>query len=62
MANGVKRFKHYVVKNSDTSQAIKNAPHHSISYTLSRTQSVIVEYTEDENKDMFQVIKNTKSY
>ena len=28
---------------------------HSISYTLSRNQAVIVEYSHDENTDLFQV-------
>jgi pellino protein len=55
MANGVKRSKHYVVKTPHCSQAILNTKQHSISYTLSRTQAVIVEYTEDEDTDMFQV-------
>ena len=54
MANGVKRSKHYVVKTPHCSQAILNTKQHSISYTLSRTQAVIVEYTEDEDTDMFQ--------
>lgn len=37
------------------SQAILDAEQHSISYTMSRNQAVIVEYTHDENTDMFQV-------
>lgn len=53
--NGVKRSKHYIVKTPHSSQAILNTKQHSISYTLSRTQAVIVEYTEDEETDMFQV-------
>lgn len=53
--NGVKRSKHYIVKTPHSSQAILNTKQHSISYTLSRTQAVIVEYTEDEGTDMFQV-------
>jgi len=53
--NGVKRSKHYIVKTPHSSQAILNTKQHSISYTLSRTQAVIVEYTEDEKTDMFQV-------
>lgn len=37
-------------------QAISNKDQHSISYTLSRVQMVVVEYTHDSNTDMFQVI------
>lgn len=32
---------------------------HSISYTLSRTEAVIVEYVNDDTTDMFQVRMNT---
>lgn len=38
-----------------TQQALSNKGQHSISYTLSRSQSVIVEYTQDSETDMFQV-------
>lgn len=58
--NGIKRSKHYIVKTPHSSQAILNTQQHSISYTLSRTQAVIVEYTEDEETDMFQVKKTPK--
>ncbi|CAH2094406.1 unnamed protein product [Euphydryas editha] len=54
-ANGVRRSKHYVVKTPHSSKAILDASQHSISYTLSRSQAVIVEYTEDPDTDMFQV-------
>ncbi|KOX74906.1 Protein pellino [Melipona quadrifasciata] len=59
--NGVKRSKHYIVKTPHSSQAILNTKQHSISYTLSRTQAVIVEYTEDEETDMFQVGRSSES-
>ena len=36
-------------------QAISNKDQHSISYTLSRGQTVVVEYTHDGTTDMFQV-------
>lgn len=36
-------------------QAISNKEQHSISYTLSRAQTVVVEYTHDSSTDMFQV-------
>ena len=54
-ANGVSRSRHYKVKTPQTSQAILNTQQHSISYTLSRNQAVIVEYTHDDNTDLFQV-------
>lgn len=53
--NGVKRSKDYVVQSPATSKAILDANQHSISYTLSRNHSVIVEYQEDPDTDMFQV-------
>lgn len=56
--NGVKRSKHYIVQTPQTSQAILDTTQHSISYTLSRSQAVIVEYKEDQDTDMFQVHKN----
>ncbi|XP_029664300.1 protein pellino isoform X1 [Formica exsecta] len=59
--NGVKRSKHYIVKTPHCSQAILNTKQHSISYTLSRTQAVIVEYTEDEKTDMFQIGRSSES-
>lgn len=36
-------------------QAILDSQQHSISYTLSRNQAIIVEYMPDEETDMFQV-------
>lgn len=53
--NGVKRSKDYVVQSPATSKAILDTNQHSISYTLSRNHSVIVEYQEDADTDMFQV-------
>lgn len=53
--NGVKRSKDYMVQSPQTSQAILDTTQHSISYTLSRNQAVIVEYKEDPETDMFQV-------
>lgn len=43
-------------------QAVLDKTQHSISYTLSRTEAVIVEYVNDENTDMFQVIIIYKLY
>ncbi|XP_023222103.1 protein pellino-like isoform X2 [Centruroides sculpturatus] len=52
--NGVKKSRHYVVKTPQSSKAILDSKQHSISYTLSRNQAVIVEYMPDEETDMFQ--------
>ncbi|KAL8168733.1 UNVERIFIED_CONTAM: E3 ubiquitin-protein ligase pellino 2 [Gekko kuhli] len=43
------------------SEAISCKGQHSISYTLSRNQTVIVEYTHDKDTDMFQVGRSTES-
>uniref|UniRef100_A0A182TBH9 Pellino FHA domain-containing protein n=1 Tax=Anopheles maculatus TaxID=74869 RepID=A0A182TBH9_9DIPT len=60
-SNGVKRSKHYIVQSPQSSQAILDAKQHSISYTLSRNQAVIVEYKEDPDTDMFQVGRSSES-
>ncbi|KAK9695844.1 Pellino [Popillia japonica] len=60
-ANGVKRSRHYEVKTPHSSQAILDAKQHSISYTLSRNHAVIVEYTPDENTDMFQIGRSSEA-
>nr|XP_023018943.1 protein pellino isoform X1 [Leptinotarsa decemlineata] len=61
VANGVKRLRHYVVKTPHSTHAILDANQHSISYTLSRNQAVIVEYTNDEDTDMFQIGRSSES-
>nr|CAI5860971.1 unnamed protein product [Callosobruchus analis] len=61
VANGVKRLRHYVVRTPHSSQAILDANQHSISYTLSRNHAVIVEYTSDEDTDMFQIGRSSES-
>ncbi|KAH1006446.1 hypothetical protein HUJ05_007181 [Dendroctonus ponderosae] len=52
---GVRRSIHYTVNTPQSSQAILDTSQHSISYTLSRNHAVIVEYTSDDQTDMFQV-------
>ncbi|GAB1302020.1 E3 ubiquitin-protein ligase pellino homolog 3 [Apodemus speciosus] len=42
-------------------EALSNRGQHSISYTLSRSHSVIVEYTHDSDKDMFQIGRSTEN-
>ena len=39
-------------------QAIQDKEQHSISFTLSRSQAIIVEYQHDDETDMFQVCAN----
>lgn len=41
-------------------QAILNSQQHSISYTMSRNQAVIVEYKPDPETDMFQVGRSSE--
>ncbi|XP_037576089.1 protein pellino-like isoform X1 [Dermacentor silvarum] len=41
--------------------AVLDSKQHSISYTLSRTQAVIVEYVLDEETDLFQIGRSSES-
>lgn len=59
--NGVKPSKHYVVKTPQSSKAILDSKQHSISYTLSRNQAIIVEYMPDDETDMFQIGRSSES-
>ncbi|KAG2467155.1 PELI1 ligase, partial [Polypterus senegalus] len=58
-ANGVKPSTVHVACTPQAAKAISNKDQHSISYTLSRAQTVVVEYTHDANTDMFQVDSET---
>ncbi|XP_077469838.1 E3 ubiquitin-protein ligase pellino homolog 1b [Stigmatopora argus] len=60
-ANGVKPSTVHVACSPQAAKAISNKDQHSISYTLSRAQTVVVEYTQDGNVDMFQVGRSTES-
>ncbi|KAI5609606.1 E3 ubiquitin-protein ligase pellino-like 1-like [Silurus asotus] len=60
-ANGVKPDVIHNVSTPLVSKALSNKSQHSISYTLSRSHSVIVEYTHDSNTDMFQIGRSTES-
>ncbi|GCC41560.1 hypothetical protein chiPu_0025943, partial [Chiloscyllium punctatum] len=53
--NGVRPDVVHITSTPLTSKALSNMEQHSVSYTLSRSQSVIVEYSPDSNTDMFQV-------
>lgn len=49
----------YIYNNDDiVLQALQDPQSHSVTYTLSRHQAVVVEYKQDEDTDMFQVGKN----
>lgn len=41
-------------------QAVHSSGQHSISFTLSRNQTVVVEYCHDNNTDMFQVSRRRR--
>ncbi|XP_066574998.1 E3 ubiquitin-protein ligase pellino homolog 1 isoform X3 [Amia ocellicauda] len=60
-ANGVKPDVIHNISTPLVSKALSNKSQHSISYTLSRSHSVIVEYTHDTNTDMFQIGRSTES-
>lgn len=58
--NGIKKSRHYIVKQPQATKAIKDKDLHSISYTFSRSQTIIVEYRQDENTDMFQIGRSSE--
>ncbi|KAJ8360066.1 hypothetical protein SKAU_G00165910 [Synaphobranchus kaupii] len=60
-ANGVKPSTVHVACTPQAAKAISNKDQHSISYTLSRVQTVVVEYMHDSNTDMFQIGRSTES-
>lgn len=50
----------YIYDNDDiVLQALQDPQSHSVTYTLSRHQAVVVEYKQDEDTDMFQVWENS---
>uniref|UniRef100_A0AAZ3QCA6 Pellino E3 ubiquitin protein ligase 1 n=1 Tax=Oncorhynchus tshawytscha TaxID=74940 RepID=A0AAZ3QCA6_ONCTS len=60
-ANGVKPSTVHAACTAQAAKAISNKDQHSISYTLYRGQTVVVEYTHDNNTDMFQIGRSTES-
>ncbi|KAJ8348286.1 hypothetical protein SKAU_G00268750 [Synaphobranchus kaupii] len=60
-ANGVKPDVIHNISTPLVSKALSNKSQHSISYTLSRSHSVIVEYTHDSSMDMFQIGRSTEN-
>ncbi|XP_078593323.1 E3 ubiquitin-protein ligase pellino homolog 2-like isoform X1 [Branchiostoma floridae x Branchiostoma japonicum] len=59
-ANGVKPSTHHIAKTPQASKIVADKSHHSVSYTLSRNQTVVVEYVRDEDTDMFQIGRSTE--
>ncbi|XP_062863172.1 E3 ubiquitin-protein ligase pellino homolog 2 [Trichomycterus rosablanca] len=60
-ANGVKPSTVHFLNNPQASKAVNCKGQHSISYTLSRNQTVVVEYSHDKDTDMFQIGRSTES-
>ncbi|KAE8300633.1 E3 ubiquitin-protein ligase pellino-like protein 1 [Larimichthys crocea] len=60
-ANGVKPSTVHSSCTPQAAKAISNKEQHSISYTLSRAQTIVVEYTHDGNTDMFQIGRSTEN-
>uniref|UniRef100_A0A8C8DQV1 Uncharacterized protein n=1 Tax=Oryzias sinensis TaxID=183150 RepID=A0A8C8DQV1_9TELE len=60
-ANGVKPSAVHILNTPQDSKAVHSRGQHSISFTLSRNQTVVVEYCHDDNTDMFQIGRSTES-
>ncbi|XP_068178652.1 E3 ubiquitin-protein ligase pellino homolog 1-like [Antennarius striatus] len=60
-ANGVKPSTVHSSCTPQAAKAVSNKEQHSISYTLSRAQTVVVEYTHDGAADMFQIGRSTEN-
>ncbi|XP_051561576.1 E3 ubiquitin-protein ligase pellino homolog 1 [Myxocyprinus asiaticus] len=60
-ANGVKPSTVHTACSPQTAKVISNKDQHSVSYALSRVQTVVVEYTHDSTTDMFQIGRSTES-
>ncbi|TNN44529.1 E3 ubiquitin-protein ligase pellino 1 [Liparis tanakae] len=60
-ANGVKASTVHPSCTPQAAKAVSNKEQHSISYTLSRAQTVVVEYNHDGHTDMFQIGRSTEA-
>ncbi|XP_002732075.1 E3 ubiquitin-protein ligase pellino homolog 1-like [Saccoglossus kowalevskii] len=58
-SNGVKPVAQHTYESPKSAQAVRSTKQHSISYTLSRNQTVVVEYASDPDTDMFQIGRST---
>uniref|UniRef100_S4RZQ4 Pellino E3 ubiquitin protein ligase family member 3 n=1 Tax=Petromyzon marinus TaxID=7757 RepID=S4RZQ4_PETMA len=59
-ANGVKPSTMHVTPTPQAAKAVSSKELHSVSYTLSRSQTVVVEYAHDKDTDMFQIGRSTE--
>ncbi|XP_072512921.1 E3 ubiquitin-protein ligase pellino homolog 1 [Salminus brasiliensis] len=59
-ANGVKPSTTHTCS-PQAAKVISNTSQHSVSYTLSWAETVVVEYTDDNETDMFQIGRSTES-
>ncbi|XP_061437351.1 E3 ubiquitin-protein ligase pellino homolog 2-like isoform X1 [Lethenteron reissneri] len=59
-ANGVKPSTMHVTPTPQAAKAVSSKEQHSVSYTLSRSQTVVVEYAHDKDTDMFQIGRSTE--
>ncbi|KAK3710530.1 hypothetical protein QZH41_009356, partial [Actinostola sp. cb2023] len=60
-ASGVKPFRQYLASSDTGKQVLHSNKSHSVSYTIDRGQSVVVEYCKDEKTDMFQIGRSSDS-
>ncbi|XP_032791337.1 protein pellino isoform X2 [Daphnia magna] len=58
--NGVQPSNQYRVQTPQTHPAVTDVNQHTIFYTLPRHQAVIVEYTSDPTKDMYQIGRSSE--
>jgi len=59
--NGIKKSEHYfVTKQPQATKAIQDRENYSISYTFSRSQTIIVEYKRDDQTDLFQIGRSSE--
>ncbi|KAF4075439.1 hypothetical protein AMELA_G00234410 [Ameiurus melas] len=54
-ANGVKPGTVHIAHSPEAAKVISNNSQHSVSYALSDIETVVVEYTDDSDTDMFQI-------
>ncbi|KAG9508956.1 Protein pellino, partial [Fragariocoptes setiger] len=59
--NGIRKSRHYTVDQPQATRAIQDKELHSISYTISRSKAIIVEYQRDSETDMFQIGRSSES-
>ncbi|XP_013391712.1 E3 ubiquitin-protein ligase pellino homolog 2 [Lingula anatina] len=59
-ANGVKPSRKHIVKNPQASHVVQDSKQHSVSFTLSRNQAIVIEYVHNEDTDMFQIGRSSE--